>query len=86
MIYGAIWRALPGPRPVKVLLALALVAAVVAFCFLWLFPRIAPLMPFNENTVASGAPAAHPAHHQAHAAYGRHAAQSANAPHARTSA
>ena len=27
--------------------------AVVAFLFLWLFPRIAPLMPFNDNTVDS---------------------------------
>jgi hypothetical protein len=51
MIYAAIWRALPGPLAVRVLLAVVLVLAVVAFCFLWLFPRIAPLMPFNDNTV-----------------------------------
>ena len=51
MLYGTIWRALPGPLPVKVLLAAVLVLAVVAFCFVWLFPRIAPLMPFNDNTV-----------------------------------
>ena len=51
MLYAAIWRALPGPLVVRVLLALALLAAVVAFCFLWLFPRIAPSMPFNDNTV-----------------------------------
>jgi hypothetical protein len=51
MLYGAIWRALPGPLPVRILLAGVLVLAVVAFCFLWLFPRIAPLMPFNDNTV-----------------------------------
>ena len=51
MIYAAIWRALPGPLVVRVLLAVVLVVAVVAFCFLWLFPRIAPLMPFNDNTV-----------------------------------
>ena len=56
MLYSALWRALPGPRvAVKVLLALVLVLAVVAFCFLWLFPRIAPLMPFNDNTVDAGA-------------------------------
>jgi hypothetical protein len=51
VIYAAIWRALPGPLAVRVLLAAVLVLAVVAFCFLWLFPRIAPLMPFNDNTV-----------------------------------
>lgn len=51
MLYAAIWRSLPGPLVVRVLLAVVLVLLVVAFCFLWLFPRIAPLMPFNENTV-----------------------------------
>ena len=51
MLYAALWRALPGPTVVRVFLALVLVVAVVAFCFLWLFPRIAPMMPFNDNTV-----------------------------------
>lgn len=51
MLYAAIWRALPGPLAVRVLLAAVLVLGVVAFCFLWLFPRIAPSMPFNDNTV-----------------------------------
>jgi len=62
MLYAALWRALPGPTPVRVLLALLLVVAVVAFCFLWLFPRIAPMMPFNDNTVdpqPNGAPSAY---------------------------
>lgn len=63
MIYAAIWRALPGPLPVRILLAVVLVVVVVAFCFLWLFPRIAPLMPFNDNTVnpSGGGSAAHAA-------------------------
>ena len=51
MIYSAIWRALPGPVVVRALLALVLVLAVVAVLFVWVFPRIAPLMPFNDNTV-----------------------------------
>ena len=51
MIYGAIWRALPGPTALKVLQALLLVALVVAVLFLWVFPRVAPYMPFNDNTV-----------------------------------
>ncbi|WP_457254404.1 hypothetical protein [Pedococcus sp. P5_B7] len=51
MIYAAIWRALPGPLVVRVLLAAVLVLAVVAVLFVWVFPRIAPLMPFNDNTV-----------------------------------
>jgi hypothetical protein len=51
MLYAAIWRALPGPLVVRILLAAVLLLLVVAVCFLWLFPRIAPLMPFNDNTV-----------------------------------
>ncbi len=54
MIYGAIWRALPGPTALKVLQALLLVALVVAVLFLWVFPRVAPYMPFNDNTVDAG--------------------------------
>ena len=62
MIYAAIWRRLPGPLVVRLVLALLLVLAVVALCFLWVFPRIAPLMPFNDNTVdpsAARPPAVH---------------------------
>lgn len=51
MIYGAIWRVLPGPTAVKALLALLLLALVVAVLFLWVFPAVAPYMPFNDNTV-----------------------------------
>ncbi len=45
---------LPGPRSAKAQ-ALVLVVAVIAFCFLWLFPRISPLMPWGDNTVDNGA-------------------------------
>jgi hypothetical protein len=55
-MYGALWRLLPGPWPVKLLLSLLLFVAVVAVCFLWLFPAIAPYMPFNGNSVQSGLP------------------------------
>ena len=53
MIYGALWRALPGPTVLKAVQALVLLAAAVAVLFLWVFPRIAPAMPFNENTVGA---------------------------------
>jgi len=36
------------------LLSLILVVGVVAVCFVWLFPAIAPLMPFNGNSVHNG--------------------------------
>jgi hypothetical protein len=50
-MYGFIWRHLPGPLLVRILLALVLVAAVVAVLFLWVFPALAPIMPFNNGTV-----------------------------------
>jgi hypothetical protein len=49
--YGWLWRLLPGPKAVKVLLATLLLVAVVAALFNWVFPAIAPLMPFNDTTV-----------------------------------
>lgn len=58
-MYAALWRALPGPRWVKVLEALVLLAAVLAFCFLWLFPRISQYMPFSDNTVSTAPAAVH---------------------------
>ena len=50
-MYGLLWRHLPGPAWVRVGILVVAVAAVVAVCFLWVFPAIAPLMPFNDITV-----------------------------------
>jgi hypothetical protein len=50
-MYGYLWRFLPGPLAVRILLALILLAAAVAVLFLWVFPEIAPHMPFNNGTV-----------------------------------
>lgn len=50
-MYGWLWRHLPGPVLVRVLIAAVLAAAVLAACFLWVYPAIAPYMPFNETTV-----------------------------------
>ena len=55
-MYATLWRLLPGPWPLKAFLSLILVLAVVAVYFLWLFPAIAPYMPFNSYSVQSGAP------------------------------
>ena len=49
--YGMIWRILPGPTALKVVEAAVLVLAVVGVLFVWVFPQIAPHMPFNETTV-----------------------------------
>lgn len=55
-MYGALWRLIPGPRPVKAMVSLILVFVVIAVCFLWLFPAVAPLLPFNDNSVQTGLP------------------------------
>jgi len=53
-MYGPLWRLLPGPWQVKTLLSLVLIVGVVAVCFLWLFPAIAPYVPFSSNSVQTG--------------------------------
>ena len=50
-LYGFVWRHLPGPLPVKVLLAVLLVIAVVAALFAWVFPALEPYLPGNDITV-----------------------------------
>jgi hypothetical protein len=50
-MYAWLWRHLPGPTAVRVLIALVLVAAVLVACFAWVYPALAPLMPFNDTTV-----------------------------------
>lgn len=51
-MYGYLWRRLPGPWPVRALLALVLLLAVVVALFGWGFPVLAPLVPFNDGTVS----------------------------------
>ena len=37
-MYGALWRVLPGPVWLKLIIVLALVAAVILACIAWVFP------------------------------------------------
>lgn len=50
-MYAALWRALPGPAWLRALLCLLLAALVVWLCFSYLFPLLADVMPFNDQTV-----------------------------------
>ena len=50
-MYGWLWRHLPGPTAVRVVTVVVLALAVLAACFLWVFPAVAPYMPFNQTTV-----------------------------------
>ncbi len=53
-MYGTIWRILPGPTWLKVVLAVLLLVAAVYALFEWVFPVIAPYMPFYESDVSVG--------------------------------
>ena len=50
-MYALLWRVLPGPAAVKVMELIVLAVVVVAVLFTWVFPAVAPLMPFNSTTV-----------------------------------
>lgn len=52
-MYGALWRSIPGPGWWRFIVMVVLFSAVVATLFLYVFPQVAPLMPFNDNTVGS---------------------------------
>ena len=50
-MYGALWRALPGPWFVRLLLLLVLVAAVLYVCVMYVFPWVDTLVNTQEVTV-----------------------------------
>ncbi len=52
-MYVWFWRQLPGPLPVRLLLASLALAAVVLLLFLVVFPRVEGLLPFTDVTVAA---------------------------------
>lgn len=49
-MYGWIWRHLPGPFAVRLVLSLAMVTGVVALLMFVVFPWAEPLLPFNNVT------------------------------------
>jgi hypothetical protein len=50
-MYAWVWRHLPGPWPVRTLLALVLVLAVVLVLFTTVFPWAEDALPFLKVTV-----------------------------------
>lgn len=53
-MYAEIWHRLPGPTPVRALIALVLILLVVAALFLWVFPWAEQHLPFLDVTVDQG--------------------------------
>ncbi|GAA2895088.1 MULTISPECIES: hypothetical protein [Microbacterium] len=47
-MYAALWRLLPGPWWVRLLIVLALVSAVLYALFFYVFPWISPLITPGE--------------------------------------
>ena len=52
-MYGALWRVLPGPVWVRILLVLILLVAVVFVLFTWVFPWVDGIINPIEVTVDS---------------------------------
>lgn len=51
-MYAALWRILPGPIWVKIILVLILVAIVLSVLAIWVFPWVADVItPSQEVTV-----------------------------------
>lgn len=50
-MYGWIYRHLPGPTPVRALLAILLGAIVVTLLLFVVFPAVEPFVPLNDVTV-----------------------------------
>ena len=52
-MYAALWRILPGPIGVRIILVLTLVAAVLAVLATWVYPWIDGILNNQEATVGS---------------------------------
>lgn len=50
-MYAALWRALPGPVWIRLIILLAVVAAIVYGLFFYVFPWVASMMPQPDTTV-----------------------------------
>ena len=52
-MYGWLFRHLPGPLWARILLTVVLLAAVIVVLFGWVFPAIAPFLPFDDGLVGA---------------------------------
>jgi len=54
-VYSALWRVLPGPLPVRILILVVMVAVVLAALLEWVFPWVAETFLQQESVVESSA-------------------------------
>jgi hypothetical protein len=52
-MYGALWRVLPGPVWVRILILVVLVAAILYSLVTWVFPWVEPYVNQQDVTVDS---------------------------------
>jgi hypothetical protein len=50
-MYGWLWKRIPGSIWIKCAIVSAGVLVLVVVLFLWVFPWLAPLLPFDQQTV-----------------------------------
>ena len=50
-MYGSLWRTLPGPIWLRILLMLALITAVLFALVLWVFPWVDQFVAPTDSTV-----------------------------------
>ena len=53
-MYGWFWRRLPGPLPVRLLLAALSLLVVLAVLFLVVFPQVEQWLPYSDVGVDGG--------------------------------
>ncbi len=59
-MYAWLWNHLPGPVPVRAVVALLLIVAVVVLCFWQVFPWVATKLPVDNLDQQPGAVADQP--------------------------
>ncbi|MGH8774390.1 MAG: hypothetical protein ACRDWI_04195 [Jiangellaceae bacterium] len=52
-MYSLIWRSLPGPWPMRLLILLVLIAAIVVALFLWVFPWAVETFGIDRDVTVS---------------------------------
>lgn len=52
-MYGWLFRHLPGPLWARIVITVLLLAALVVALFGWIFPTLAPFLPFDDGLVGA---------------------------------